>query len=359
MKLDLLLNLYLFLISTNSHLGSKSRPLLSKRAIHPKATAALLGKKQGLPYINPLETLKGLVHSLRVIRFVVENGGSVLVVNTNPALSPVINKLVLINSLEGAKRGRKGKISFCNERWIGGLLSNWSQLSKSVLVFRRFFQQFDSLLFENNINLSVYTEMKKKFSGLIPLEPEQLINNFFFLKRKQRSIKREMSNQSSVGGEKKPLSGVRLRLRPQEDKNGDNHFVCSKTGEGVKSKRDLNSSSSLLSLERAKKHNLVQKLRASEREKRKLLTSVSPFGKDERSTPTILFLIDPNQNQHVLQETNQLKIPTIAITNSNTDQSGVQYSIPGNMNSIHFVYYCLKCVVSVVNQRGSNLTGEM
>ena len=57
--------------------------------------------------------------------------------------------------------------------------------------------------------------------------------------------------------------------------------------------------------------------------------------------PDILFVIDTNKEAIAVQEANKLRIPVVAILDSNSSPDGIAYPIPGNddaMRAIHM--YC-------------------
>jgi small subunit ribosomal protein S2 len=63
--------------------------------------------------------------------------------------------------------------------------------------------------------------------------------------------------------------------------------------------------------------------------------------KDMGGLPDILFIIDSNKEAIAVQEATKLKIPTVAILDSNSSPEGITYPIPGNddaMRAIHM--YC-------------------
>jgi small subunit ribosomal protein S2 len=63
--------------------------------------------------------------------------------------------------------------------------------------------------------------------------------------------------------------------------------------------------------------------------------------KDMGGLPDILFIIDTNKEAIAVQEANKLKIPTVAVLDSNSSPDGIAYPIPGNddaMRAIHM--YC-------------------
>jgi small subunit ribosomal protein S2 len=84
--------------------------------------------------------------------------------------------------------------------------------------------------------------------------------------------------------------------------------------------------------------------------KRELLTLTRDKDKLERALggikemgglPDILFVIDTNKEAIAVQEANKLKIPVVAVLDSNSSPDGILYPIPGNddaMRAIHL--YC-------------------
>ncbi|HXQ54077.1 MAG TPA: 30S ribosomal protein S2 [Stellaceae bacterium] len=63
--------------------------------------------------------------------------------------------------------------------------------------------------------------------------------------------------------------------------------------------------------------------------------------KDMGGLPDILFIIDTNKEAIAVQEANKLKIPVVAVLDSNSSPDGIAYPVPGNddaMRAIHL--YC-------------------
>lgn len=65
------------------------------------------------------------------------------------------------------------------------------------------------------------------------------------------------------------------------------------------------------------------------REKTKLEKALGGI-KDLGGTPDILFVIDTNKEQLAIKEANRLGIPVVAVIDTNSDPTGVDYPIPGN-----------------------------
>ncbi len=60
--------------------------------------------------------------------------------------------------------------------------------------------------------------------------------------------------------------------------------------------------------------------------------------KEMGGLPDILFVIDTNKEAIAVQEANKLRIPVVAILDSNSSPDGIAYPIPGNddaMRAIH------------------------
>ena len=378
MKPNLLQSILPFLLSSRSHLGQRAQPLWSKKGIDSSSVFSVLGKREKLFLTNPLVTLKGLLKSLRAVQTVSNYNGSILIINTNPSLSLLCERFSFFSSLnkvgfatligdgdrdpshghghvkkanpkqvrrnvnvkqnqtaavmadrqkarnetppnrlkvvvgdqsfkqvsktlslENEKsRNFSGKIFFCNEKWTGGLLSNWKKVSNSVETFDRFSKAFGPFLRENKIQFSTYKEMKKRYNGLLEFQLRKLKEESLFL-----------------GAHAKQSQSKHLLKK--------NTIVQSKV---------------LATRELGKKKERVDKKNFNEK-----LLGTGNFNEK----PDLIFLINCNENAHVLQEAASLKIPVIGITNTSTHQTGITYPIPGNSESAEFVFFCLKWVSAI------------
>lgn len=63
--------------------------------------------------------------------------------------------------------------------------------------------------------------------------------------------------------------------------------------------------------------------------------------KDMGGLPDVLFVIDTNKEMIAIKEARQLKIPIIAIIDTNSDPTGIDYPIPGNDDALRAIdFYC-------------------
>jgi small subunit ribosomal protein S2 len=76
------------------------------------------------------------------------------------------------------------------------------------------------------------------------------------------------------------------------------------------------------------------------RERAKLENALGGI-KDMGGVPDIMFVVDTNKEDIAVKEAQKLKIPVVAILDSNSDPSGIAYPIPGNDDAIRSIQtYC-------------------
>ena len=103
-------------------------------------------------------------------------------------------------------------------------------------------------------------------------------------------------------------------------------------------------------------NNLTKKERLNiERQKEKLDLTLGGI-KNMNGIPDALFIIDTNKEAIAVLEANNLNIPVIAICDTNTNPSGVDYPIPGNDDALRAIsLYCDLIAASVLKGLESNL----
>ena len=60
-------------------------------------------------------------------------------------------------------------------KWVGGCLTNWKEISKSVATLLYFSKRFGGFINQNNIHFPRFKKMKNSFQGFINIEKEQLL----------------------------------------------------------------------------------------------------------------------------------------------------------------------------------------
>ncbi len=86
---------------------------------------------------------------------------------------------------------------------------------------------------------------------------------------------------------------------------------------------------------------------ALEREYQKLRRNFAGLTEMER-LPGALFVIDPKREELMVKEANRLKIPVVAITDTNCDPEVIDYVIPGNDDAIRSVNLISRLIADAV-----------
>ena len=66
--------------------------------------------------------------------------------------------------------------------------------------------------------------------------------------------------------------------------------------------------------------------------------------------PDALFVLDPRKNSAAIKEVNIAKVPVVALCDSNTDPTSINYPIPANDDAISSLAIITSCVVKAINE---------
>jgi small subunit ribosomal protein S2 len=208
---------------------------------NPKMEPYLFGERNGIHIIDLQQTFPLINSALKVIRDVAAGGGRVLFVGTKRQAQKIISETA-INSGQ----------YYMNHRWLGGTLTNWKTISKSIVRLKN----YDEIL-------------NKEDSGLT----------------------------------KKELVGI-------------------------------------------------------QRQRNKLEASLGGI-KDMGGLPDALFVIDTNKEHIAIKEANVLKIPVIAVIDSNSNPDGVDFPIPGNDDATRAIaMYCKLISESILDGLQASFTSS-
>jgi ribosomal protein S2 len=166
-------------------IGHKSINLSKKKYWHPLMSNFFLGIRHKTVVFNSHSIKKNILQAFYSIALVLKNNGHILIVNTNHEYSSLARNLSLV-TLQNKKKEYSivnkqypipftnkytnlytTNISFCSYKWIGGTLTNWKQISKSVLTFAKFSERCETFLYKNNIDFPRYKKIKTYFQGLL------------------------------------------------------------------------------------------------------------------------------------------------------------------------------------------------
>ena len=209
------------------------------RRWNPKMAPYIFGKRNSIHIINLEKTVPMLYEALEAIQSIAKNGGKFLFVGTKRSASDLI-----------AQAATNCGQYYVNHRWLGGMLTNWETVSKSI----------------------------KKLKNLEDRISSGEINNL--TKKERLNIERQKEKLDLTLGGIKNMNGI----------------------------------------------------------------------------PDALFIIDTNKEAIAVLEANNLNIPVIAICDTNTNPSGVDYPIPGNDDALRAIsLYCDLVAASVLKGLESNL----
>ena len=209
------------------------------RRWNPKMAPYIFGKRNNIHIINLEKTVPMLNEALEAVHSIAKNGGKFLFVGTKRSASDLIAQAAI----------NCGQY-YVNHRWLGGMLTNWETVSKSI----------------------------KKLKDLEERISSGEINNL--TKKERLNIERQKDKLDLTLGGIKNINGI----------------------------------------------------------------------------PDALFIIDTNKEAIAVLEANNLNIPVIAICDTNTNPSGIDFPIPGNDDALRAIsLYCDLIAASVLKGLESNL----
>lgn len=162
---------------TGTSIGHKSINLSKKKYWHPLMSDFLLGIRHKIAIFNSYILQKNILQAFYMIALVLKNNGHILIINTNPDYSNLARNLSLLTLQKKSNFSNSvvtkyahlytPNISYCCYKWVGGTLTNWKQISRSVLTFAKFSERCENFLVKNNIEFPRYKKIKTHFQGLL------------------------------------------------------------------------------------------------------------------------------------------------------------------------------------------------
>ncbi|MFB0923608.1 MAG: 30S ribosomal protein S2 [Alphaproteobacteria bacterium] len=112
------------LLEAGVHFGHNTRRW------NPKMGPFIFGVRNGIHIIDLQQTVPMLYTALNAARTVASDGGRVLFVGTKRAASDIV-----------AESARKCGQYYVNQRWLGGMLTNWKTISQSIKTLKELEEQ--------------------------------------------------------------------------------------------------------------------------------------------------------------------------------------------------------------------------
>lgn len=128
---------------------------------NPKFKQYIYTTRNGIEIIDLDQTLSFLESAIKFLKEQIKEGKLILLVAIQPAAKEAVENLA-----------KKFNFSYINERWIGGLLTNFKVISQRIEYFKKVQADFEKGEFEKYtkkervmINRNIF-RMKKMFTGL-------------------------------------------------------------------------------------------------------------------------------------------------------------------------------------------------
>ena len=195
------------LLEAGVHLGHKTLRW------NPKMKKFIFGEKNSIHIIDLTQTVNLIKYAMQEVHKCISSGGKILIVSTKKQASESVLKLA-----------SETEQFYVNHRWLGGMLTNWKTIQKSI--------------------------------------------------KRLKKLEKDLDQDEDIGFTKKEI----LKF----------------TGERDKLKRSLGGISEM------------------------------------KVIPNMLFIIDTNIESIAVKEAIKLNIPIVAILDSNSDPTGINFPIPGN-----------------------------
>jgi len=122
---------------------------------NPKMRPYIYGAKDGIHIIDLQQTARGLVNASRFATSVVAGGKPVLFVGTKRAARDVVSE-------EAERAGQ----FFVNHRWLGGTLTNWQTVKKSIEKLRKLEHARDEGRFDLLTQKEALLATRELFAGM-------------------------------------------------------------------------------------------------------------------------------------------------------------------------------------------------
>jgi small subunit ribosomal protein S2 len=135
---------------------------------NPKARDFVFESRDNIQIIDLVKTKTGLDEAAEYVKQIAQRGGTILVVATKRQAQPILDEELkrIKELLEDNKKGSSDSIYYITNKWIGGILTNFSEVSKN-------FKKLNDLkeLVNSQEKRAIYT---KKEIGLMDKEIQRL-----------------------------------------------------------------------------------------------------------------------------------------------------------------------------------------
>ena len=264
------------LIKRAGHIGHNAASTLQPRLRHPQSLQLLLGKRGRGDVACLSISVDQAARGLYLVARVLQHGGHVLLVDTRGETSP------LQRFVEARASFLPPSFSFGGQHWVGGTLTNWNSISKTVFRCAQISNQFDTFLVNNRVHLPRYEKMRKSYLGFLqhcqPLTNLELVNNIV---------------------------------------NDVNRLPYEKIGK-----------------EKTGKDTIHKNNRNIPVENKKMVRDIHTNNVKLTGDPDLLVVINPAENKQIIKESERLGIPVVGVVDSNDNLHGITIPVLINPGSL-------------------------
>ena len=262
------------LTKRGGHIGHNAASTLQPRLRHPLSSQLLLGKR-GTGDMSRLSiSVDQAARGLYLVARVLQHGGHVLLIDTRGEASP------LQRFMEARASFLPPSLSFSGQHWIGGTLTNWNTISKTVFRCAQISNQFDTFLVSNRVHLPRYEKMRRSYLGF--LQHYQSTTNF-------------VTSSFCLQNEKAMCQ-----------------LVTEKVGNNTMHKNN----------------------RDTYVENKQMVRDGHMDGVKLSGHPDLLLVINPAENRQIIKESEKLGIPVVGVVDSNDNLRGITIPVPINPTSL-------------------------
>nr|YP_010470407.1 ribosomal protein S2 [Tetraselmis marina]UVF37895.1 ribosomal protein S2 [Tetraselmis marina] len=285
-------------------------------------------KTLNLHIVNPersvLTLYKALIFLMRLCKKQ-KRPLKVLFLNTNPEFSNFVRDIAISTQQH-----------YVNSKWVGGTLTNWKQVSKSILAYQMLRIKWKTVLTNTDFRWPKLEKLKKCFGGYFH---KMMVQKSLDLSKKNvKEVFHKMPSDLFFSMEDKYFLGV------------DNLNL------GKKSKTDPKTRENGL----IKRSNLINILFTKEIKKGNIkLERIGLFFEKKNENkikfhrlngPDLLVVLDVNQSRTAITEANLQNIPVIGLARSSTNITHIDFPIIGNNQNPDFLYFCLNWIAVVIRK---------
>lgn len=283
------------LVLAGVNLGKKS--LKDRSAWNSSVSMFLSGNRNNSAILKTNLMLSYFLRAIHILTLIIKAGGNVLIINTNPEFSILLKQI--------RKTTNSSQIFYSDCYWVGGTLTNWAQVSKSINTFINFYDKFDDFLMKNQINFTEYKKMRKQFKGFI-IEKKAVKSNLLF--------------ELDPAVNKSEISSKLNR-------------ILTNTEVGNKYLLEI----------RSKLNRILTKNKVVKHRQTKTLF-------DKNWKPDLIFILNSAGTEAIVKEAFILKIPVISLVDSNTNISNITYPIPTNKDCFGLARFCLNFILKIASK---------